>query len=848
MRLTLRTLLAYMDEILEPGDREELAKKVESSEFANELIHRTKDTMRRLRLSAPQVLGTGMALDPNTVAEYLDNALPPESVADFERICLESDVHLAEVASAHHVLTMVLGEPAEVDPLARQRMYGLPADVERRKHAQSAPVYASPAAPANYAEVTPAPHVFSPTAAPLNQLAPAHQDVPDYLRANAWTRHGTLLAACAGVLLLAVGWLVYTAFPQWFGGGTQLAQAPKSADVTANLQPPAAPPVDPNAAVLEESADDSMTAEIVDGAPAANASARTATGPTENSSTSSTSATSSPALMGGPPKLNMPAMATAAAPRETVAGTTDATLDSSASPEPPPQTVGMDESAYGYGEKAIPRDERYADAAQDPAEPVASLEQPAASQQTPVQPANEALTANIAPAPTENLAPQPTDLAAATAVVPPQDELAPPTNADVAEPREMTGGVSAAADATAAEIVDADTEAAPPEPVELGTYLDGKNVLLRRDPQTGAWFRLAPRSTLYSGDKLLALPAFYPKLAFASGLHVKMAGGSMITLLASASDSNEPAIDVGYGKVVLVNTSNADTGMKLAIGGEVADVQLARNATLAIDVAPQYLPGNDPRKAPAPIVAELFARDGNIIWTDEEGKRDIPAPSHWTIAQGLASPPSAGATFPDWIDQEPFEQRSEKMYGAPSVETALDSARPVEEQLLELYESSRRREVKSLVARSSVYAGLFVPFVEALRDSDQKASWKMHIDTLRSAMALGPDSAERIYRTLVDQRGQRAADDLYQMLCGYNPQQFASTDEFRTGLGTQLVDWMEEDSLDYRVLAVQDMNELTGMKLMSNPAGSPTERARGVRLWRQRLKDGEINLPKPAAP
>ncbi len=155
--------------------------------------------MRRLRLGAPRLSGRGMGLDPNTVAEYLDNSLAPDRVADFEKVCLESDVHLAEVGSCHQILAIVLGEAADVEPSTRERMYRLADRVQQQQKEKDK----EPAAAAEPAIVRP--RIDRQVAA----VAPRQRrkaEVPAYLRSaeteRAWLKPAAVVGLTALLLIV----------------------------------------------------------------------------------------------------------------------------------------------------------------------------------------------------------------------------------------------------------------------------------------------------------------------------------------------------------------------------------------------------------------------------------------------------------------------------------------------------------------------------------------------------------------------------------------------------------------------------------------------------------------------
>lgn len=239
LKLTLRTLLAWMDDALPPEEARNIGQRVNESPVARELIARIQKTTRRRRLTVPPSTGPE-GIDPNLVSGYLDNELSPEAVAEYEERCLRSEVNLAEVASCHQILSM-LGQKAKVPGEARFRMYRLV------KGRESAPQVA-----AKDRNLPPP----EPVAAPI----PPWQSL-EPLPGSGWRRYWPV-ATAAGLFLMLLGSALMLARPDRGArtqSGPMLAANRPDADrvkreARAEVRPPAGVGVAEQAALAEEKA------------------------------------------------------------------------------------------------------------------------------------------------------------------------------------------------------------------------------------------------------------------------------------------------------------------------------------------------------------------------------------------------------------------------------------------------------------------------------------------------------------------------------------------------------------------------------------------------------------------
>ncbi len=255
MRLTLRTLLAWRDGLLSPADHEELSEKMKAASVARNLLDRMSGLEKRRDLEMPKVEGKGLAVDANSVAEYLENVLEPEKLEAFEQICLSSDRHLAEISECHRIIAAEVTDGSHAGPSSTElcdAVAGLLAGGSRtgqagwqdQSHLSEQSVFAEEGGPRQpsipRAVIGPTAEVTGAGSQPAVVVESAAKQPVARSRRGKRRGHPWLQAAAAiGLLGASVGALAVMV--RWNAGDDPSSKGP----VEAALQPAAAPQSEP---------------------------------------------------------------------------------------------------------------------------------------------------------------------------------------------------------------------------------------------------------------------------------------------------------------------------------------------------------------------------------------------------------------------------------------------------------------------------------------------------------------------------------------------------------------------------------------------------------------------------
>ncbi len=770
MRLTLRTMLAYLDDVLEPDEAQLIGKKISEAETASNLVHRIRDAVSRPSLPAPKV--AGRAVDANTVAEYLDNTLAADRVVDFERICLmdENDVYLAEVASCHQILAEILGDAAEVDPRSRTRMYGLLAEYDARlAEAKAAAAKATAegtngnsggaAAAAAGASTAEAGAAEAAPPAPAASKKKKRQ-VPEYLRetdgsSGMWRAAAVMLL---GLLLVVVA--VMAIGPEWLGDfigrRTQVASNDSSDTPAVPADQAGTTPAVPQDAGMASPAQDAGT----DPQPAAPSVTPAPETPGDSGVPAGTQTPSTPL-----PETPAPAVpVTPASPPGDDIGTAPSTPpgDTPSAPAPgsAPETAVPDRAAMPPMTPMPPSDSPPSDSSPLPADP-RPMPMPPAGEDTPSPdvPPRVASLPDRAPASTAPGTPAP------------------------GEPGEAAGE-------------------------QLGMLNSQQTVLFRQSPGAGSWQLVPVRGSVFANDLLLSPPAYRNVLMLRDfALHLR--GDTLVRL---GTEDGLTKVLVYYGRIeILVN--DAETRLIVKAGDQPpALVTFDKPASgLALECAPTRKPGENPEEASPHYQVELYASAGEFTWDAGEPDKvyKLAAKSRYVLGTPYQQPLSDN--LPDWISGDE-ERRLIVRQSAEDLSTELQRLPNIrlEQRLEELaYDESAKVELRSLARRSLVSLDRYQPAIEALRKYDRvdrsTQFWPDYIASLRGAVLRNRQSAKGVRETLVKLEGEKEGQELYRMLWGYTPEQLAA------GEGDRLLGYLTHPETIFRVMAEWNLNlQLTG--------------------------------------
>ena len=740
MRLTLRTLLAYLDNILDPKDREVLSEKIRTSEFAQTLVQRMRAVLNDSDLSATELVGRGLGQDPNSVADYLDNTMSPEQLEEFERQCLDiganANMQLAEVMSCHHVLAMILSEPAQFEASARERMYRLGGPHSAGDETAVTGSFSDeshgpqteeplPEEPENYSgsiqESTVGVEDDEATAATYDSK------VPDYLRGETSSRRFIPMAVTALVAACVTGFFLLML------DSNESGKLSDDKQITQKKSEPS-----------EEKSPDLETADAGIADPNVEATPKNGTTPLADFS-----------------------------------------------PAPDPPVTGQGEVAADVSPKVVETD---SEGALESAENSGNNAAPVSDGNKTADGGNKAQP-NQPPA--EN----------------PPKPIAEPAGQPPAGDSDNTGDPKV-----------------PQEAVPMGKLLSQDQILLATSDSFDNLRRVPFRDQLKSRQKLIGLPTFRPEISLGL-MTLEVNGGTMLELL-DMDEDNLPEIKVHCGQIVIrPNVPNAQLRLRVNPQTMITFALGETTTKMGLEVCRKRTAGMDPEEEPLAYLIDIYALGGNVGWQTDDANGVIGAGEQQSFSDSKPITSKAPSSPPPWlaeIEVTDLERRAQ-----PRIEQMVIPDRSVKIRLAELAEE-KRSEIKQLAMRCSAHIGYYDPLVESFGKKEFSRWWEMYAMELHDAASRSPQAAQRLRETLERLRGNDGFE-LYRMFWGYSDEGLQNNGE-----AGQLVDFLNHEELDYRVLSNWNLKRITGLGSQYRPDHSEQKRNKYAERWRKRLDAGEI--------
>jgi len=813
MRLTLRTLLAHLDNALEADDNASIAAKLRDSEFAASLVKRIVSCIASDRIGAASPIATSTADDANRIGEYLDSVLSSEQVAEIERICLESESHLAEVASCHQILTIVLGNPAEISPSLRGRIYelgqrrsdagvsvagtnGNPGGKVHRVASNTGAVHvddaltramsASHAPPTN-------PTARTRTVQPVGPDDSGVSNAPTRLRevANAQSAaerakpmgpgsrrmDAAEAAAVFGRPSRVVPWLVALALAASFLFVMSQAFKPLWRNAAVD---------DETMALATADRSDPMRAEVED---------QIAVSPADlvPKEAVEIEATEAPPMVELDPSIGLPKNANSAA----------AVM---------PDSLPNEGSLEGTEMMELPV---------PVAEPIAAMESPVVVTPPRISP----IEGNTTP---DTVALMPAD-----------------------------------ADATLTEAAPSIIETAVVSASVIATTITGEGTLtLIQKPGADSFVVGKKGDQVALASKVICPPLYRDRLSLFGKTDLTLIGPAKI--VAGSADEAMPTLVLVSGRYLLSQLASSDAApivaaadaestmtetstLRIVFDGVNHELTFAESdAVVAIEIKPFRNPGTEPEAVrPTTNFIEVLSVQGALQWRTEG--TDVMSISTGEVlrwSSSIAVAKSVSTSIPVWIDTPKPAPGSMENSARDGLLALVRPNEAIEMSLREAIDF-RRAEVGALAAQTLILLDRPEVYFGAdgiLADVKQKASWPDHFSSLVAAIDHGPESAA-IVREAINQMDSADAPAIYRLLWLF------SNAQLEAGGDERLVASLDSPNMTVRVLAAENLRRITGTTLFYKPENDTApRRSADINKWETRLRKDDIRWAAAGTP